>query len=66
MIAKYYPSTGWGPVDDERINDFFNDHHHVSQWGNGFVLEFEILPDFQAPNQPQFIESETEPFPKLN
>jgi hypothetical protein len=71
MLAKYYPTTGWfafgasSPDDayEVKVNEFFDKHHHESQWGSGFALEFEIEPDFPAPNQPKFTVSLTEPFP---
>ena len=80
MLAKYYPSTGWygwaadtlsrlkgeAPTFEERVNKFFEQHRHDSQWGGGFVLEFEIKPDFKTSEQPDFIESATEPFPKIS
>lgn len=68
-IAKYYPGTGWyarHPTEgmtEKQLNDWFEEHRHDSQWGSGFVLEFEIEPDFPAPNQPNFTVSPTEPFP---
>ena len=68
MIAKYYPGTGWTIFHDdfsERLDGFFACHRHDSQWGNGFVLEFEIKPDYPMKNPPIFVESETEPFPRI-
>jgi hypothetical protein len=66
MLAKYFPSDGWTFRQSEAtMDEFFALHHHVSQWGAGFTLEFEIVPDFDAPNQPTFIESPRLPFPKL-
>ena len=49
MIAKYYPSTGWYMWTTDVIEEFFNQHHHISQWGCGFDLSFEIEPDFPLP-----------------
>lgn len=50
MMAKYYPTTGWymwGDNPEERMNEFFEQHRHDSQWGAGFALEFEIAPDYE-------------------
>jgi hypothetical protein len=55
MIAKYNPSGGWYLWPSEVIERFFDEHHHVSQWGNGFSLEFEIQPDF--PTDPPVVHS---------
>jgi hypothetical protein len=71
MLAKYYPSTGWyafGPStpDDAfeiKVNDFFEAHRHDSQWGNGFVIEYEIAPDYAAGAQWEWRVSRTDPFP---
>lgn len=55
MLAKYYPSTGWYTFPEcfdlsqcfsGKVDDFFELHRHDSQWGSGFLLEFEIEPDF--------------------
>lgn len=52
MIAKYYPSTGWYLWTSEVIDKFFDEHLHVSQWGCGFDISFEIDPDFPIPEIP--------------
>lgn len=53
MVAKFYPSTGWYLWDTEVIDGFFDQHRHVSQWGAGFDLSFEIEPDFiNSPSPP--------------
>lgn len=52
MIAKYYPQTGWYIWTVDVIEEFFNRHHHVSQWGCGFDLSFEIEPDFPITTAP--------------
>ena len=66
MLAKYSPSGGWTTFP-ERLNldDFFESHRHDSQWGNGFVVEYEIAPDYAAGAQWQWRVSRTEPFPPL-
>lgn len=54
MLAKYYPATGWyafgeddGPNSvHDRIDRFFEEHRHDSQWGNEFKIEYEMEPDF--------------------
>jgi hypothetical protein len=53
MIAKYYPTTGWYLWDPETIDEFFEQHHHASQWGAGFDLSFEIEPDFPSSAPPR-------------
>lgn len=69
MIAKYYPSTGWYSHPDgleKRLDEFFEEHRHDSQWGNGFVVEYEIEPDGHAddPLSGTYRVSRTEPFPR--
>lgn len=75
MLAKYYPSSGWFSFPEcfdlstcftQKLDGFFEAHRHDSQWGNGFILEFEIEPDFPMENPPKFAVSETEPFPRIN
>lgn len=74
MLAKYFPSVGWYAFGDDdgsnsvhdRIDAFFTRHRHDSQWGNGFVLEYEICPDATMESPVKFEVSKTEPFPPIN
>ncbi len=74
MLAKYLPSRGWTTFPEcfdlskcfaGKVDDFFEQHRHDSQWGNGFIIEYEIAPDFPMENPPQFAVSRTEPFPLI-
>ena len=46
-VEKYYPSMGWmaaDPVDfGERLNHFFEDHHHRTTFGDEFRLTYESV-----------------------
>lgn len=62
MLAKYYPSTNWGAwKTQQELDAFFDEHNHISQYGSGFTLEFEIEPEgfnptntFLVPDEPHF------------